>query len=123
MARPSLFTPEIAEEICDLTAQGKFLPYIAEKLNIGERTIRDWLSNDAEFSQSLARARRFASEHYMQKAQDELDAATNETIQVVRERAQHYRWMAKAIDPKYKDKVEVSGDPDSPVQVAVVEYK
>lgn len=57
--RPSLFTPEIAEEICDRIACGETLPNICRDEHMpAEKTIRKWARHDAHgFREAYARAR------------------------------------------------------------------
>lgn len=56
--RPSSFTPEIGEMICDLIADGKTLPQICASPTMPhESTIRRWARADETFRASYARAR------------------------------------------------------------------
>jgi hypothetical protein len=57
--RPSIFTPELASEICHRLADGETLTAICRDANMPhERTVRDWARDDVQgFSPQYARAR------------------------------------------------------------------
>lgn len=58
VGRPTLLTPELADEICDRVASGETLPNICVDERIPhERTIRRWAREDGPFREAYARAR------------------------------------------------------------------
>src|SRR6185369_9707606 len=58
IGRPSDFTPEVAEEICDRLGGGESLRTICQDENMpGLRTVMTWLARDKEFQQQYTRAR------------------------------------------------------------------
>jgi hypothetical protein len=61
--RPSIFTPELADSICELIAAGKLSHQVAKKLNFSEKSLYLWLRKDADFLQQYARARELAVRH------------------------------------------------------------
>jgi hypothetical protein len=58
VGRPSLYTPELADEICDRIANGKSLVTICKQKGMPKySTITGWLADKPEFSEKYARAR------------------------------------------------------------------
>ena len=58
MGRPSSYTPEVGDKICEELAEGgKSLVAICKELGLRYATVMQWLSNDPEFADKYARAR------------------------------------------------------------------
>lgn len=58
MGRPSTFTQEIADEICERIGEGEPLAQICRDEHMpGLTTVYDWQKANEEFSESIARAR------------------------------------------------------------------
>lgn len=58
MARPSLFSEDISEEICRRLSEGEPLAQICRDDHMPtDRTVRNWREADAEFSSAIACAR------------------------------------------------------------------
>ena len=105
------------EAICDKLVQGDSFRVIAATLGVSVASLFDWIELDSERSQACARARVEAAQAYDDKALETLEKADKETISVAREVAAHYRWRAKAANPKrYGDRTTVQGDSESPVE-------
>jgi len=117
MGRPSDFTPEIAEEICDRVAKGESLRTICgadrDDFTPSERTIYRWLESGepwaAEFRQQYAHAREAQADVKFDEAWAIAKAATPENVQVARLQVDTIKWQASKLVPKkYGDRVDVS---------------
>lgn len=133
--RPSGYTPEIADSICDHIAKGKSLVgWCNTEGNAGYSTVMRWLEAHEDFREKYARARAdqadFLAEEILQIADDGLnDTYTDEegnvrtnqdVIARSRLRVDSRKWYASKLLPKkYGDRVqqEVSGPDGGPVQV------
>ena len=134
--RPSIYTPELAAQICAHIADGKSLRAIAALDGMPHQdTIMAWLDGSKPaFSEQYARAREAQAdklaEEALQIADDGrsdtyLDAegnerTDNEVIQRSRLRVDTRKWLASKMAPKkYGDKVAIGGADDlGPVQTA-----
>lgn len=117
--RPSLYTPEIAETICDLLAQGVSLRKICKPDDMPhEATVRRWVIDDYEgFSTQYTRARDIG-----------LDCVADEVFEIADDGADHQRdrlrfdarrWYLSKLAPKrYGDKItqEHTGTDGGPIQ-------
>ena len=111
MARPSSFTSEIADEICERIAQGASLVRILKDEEMpGYTTISRWLEKDEVFRANYARARERQADHYADEIVEIGD--TSDDPAKARLQMDARRWYAGKLKPKvYGDKqnVEVSG--------------
>lgn len=79
--RPSKFTPEIAQAICDRLAKGEpLLRICAEDGMPADRTVRDWLAINDQFSADYARAREVGMDAIALEALDIADDSTRDVI-------------------------------------------
>jgi hypothetical protein len=122
--RPSLYTEEIADFVCNELAKGPSLKSICEKYaHLPEsHTIRGWAARDHNgFGAKYAAARQLQ----MEAMEDELrEVASKKTGDVNRDRlhVDTLKWaMAKTAPKKYGDRVvkEVVGDGGGPLKVDV----
>jgi hypothetical protein len=75
MARPSDYSPKVAERVCVAIAEGYSLRQIAAREGWPDRsTILRWLNKHAEFRDQYARAREMQAEHFA----DEINARARE---------------------------------------------
>lgn len=111
--RPSLYTPEIAEAICDGLRSGLSLRQVcSEKGMPSAVTVLDWVKENREgFSDHYARAREIG---YLTIADDILDIADGgldpslEDVARDRLRVDTRKWMLSKVLPKiYGDKTTV----------------
>lgn len=124
MARPSKFSSDIADAICEEIAQGKSLRSICERDDTpAMSTVFKWLNENEAFSEQYARAREaqadalfddvLAIADQYDSAQDKMDV---DHIQRAKLRIDARKWMAGKLRPKkYGEKLELSGDADSPI--------
>lgn len=116
MGRPSEFSQEVADAICEGIADGKSLRSICNSEEMPNKsTVFRWLASNKEFSDQYERAREAQGDSFFDDIafisdQDDLEA--NEK----RVRIDARKWMAGKLRPKrYGDKVAlVGGGPDDP---------
>ena len=125
MARPTTFTNDVADEICEQIAEGLSLRSICRKdKQPGLRTIMRWLREKPEFRQQYASARDAQADALFEEAFDIADDASNdwmkregkdgsiawvengESIQRSRLRVDLRKWAAGKLAPKkYGEKI------------------
>ena len=114
--RPTLYTDEIAEAICQGIADGKSLRTVCEDENLPSReTVRRWLRDNESFRGQYARAREEQADYY---ADDIVEIADTESDpQKARVRIDARKWTASKLKPKkYGDRVAVTGPGGGPIQ-------
>lgn len=133
--RPSDFTPEIANEICERLAKGESLRRICEDDEGGflpsARTVHRWLASEEDwalaFRQQYAHARERQADFYAEEVIDIADctdgpSGVQRDPQRDRLRIDARKWYAGKLAPKkYGDKVALTGgdDGDSPLQIII----
>lgn len=121
--RPSVYTPEIADEICRRLAEGESLRGICETTDFpNESTVRAWaLDNLNGFYTQYARAREIQAHKFAEDVIDIADLA--EDAALARLRVDARKWVCSKVLPKvYGDKLEntLKGDPDAPINASLV---
>lgn len=115
MARPSKYTPVLAERICELIAQGKSKRQIGEMLDMPHReTIDAWLLKHEGFSSQYARACEVRTEAFAEEIVDISDR-TDLDPNDKKVRIDARKWVASKLLPKYSDSVTLKGDKDNPL--------
>lgn len=139
MGRPSDYSPEIADLICERIADGVSLREICRTENMPSKAaVFRWLAAHAEFRDQYARAREAQADALADELLDIADDGDNdwmerrgedgqslgwrengEAIQRSRLRVDTRKWIASKLKPKkYGDKLAVGGDEEgSPVKV------
>ena len=136
MPRASTFTPEMADAICERIADGESLRAICSGEDMPDKaTVLRWLAAQEVFRDQYARAREAQADSLFDDILAIADDATNDWmerrgedsagwllngdhVQRSRLRIEARKWMAGKLRPKkYGDKLELSGDPDNPMQV------
>jgi hypothetical protein len=101
--RPSSYTPELAELICERLADGESVRSICESAEMPDRTtVRRWLGLNADFAAKCARAWELQADWYTDK-QLELSAAAiagRVDPQAARVAMSAYQWVASKRHPK-----------------------
>lgn len=122
MARPSKYTPVLAERICQLIAQGKSKRAISFMDGMPHReTIDEWLLKHKGFSDNYARACEVRAELY---AEEIVDIADREGLDAQQKRVMvdARKWVVSKLLPRqYGDSVTVKGDKDNPLHVRTVD--
>ncbi len=118
--RPSRYSPELVDTICDQISEGNSLRSICLDPDMpGLRTVLDWLTKYEEFRDKYARAREQQAEVMDDKILAVADSSTAATAHSDRVKIDAYKWRAAKLCPKkYGDKqaVEVSGPEGGPIQ-------
>ena len=137
MGRPSIYSQQIAAEICTRIAQGESLRSICrDDAMPSMASVFLWLAQKPDFSEQYARAREEQAEVHA----DAIVAIADETpdVEEVRDREGNVldlkmhsayvqwqknridarKWVAAKLKPKkYGDRVALAGDPESPIKV------
>lgn len=133
MGRPSSYTPETGDEICERLANGESLSGICEDDHMPTKaTVFRWIGSFPEFKNQYARAREAQADAIFdeilhiantpvigQKVKKIGDAVVEVTegdmIEHRRLQIDARKWMAGKLRPKvYGDKLAISGDDDAP---------
>ena len=132
--RPSRYTPELAQEICDRISRGEPLLQICKDDRMPERrTVYDWLERIDGLSAQFARAREEGCDAMAEQSLAIMDGeplavfddAGNKrydsgSIAWNKNRAEHRLKLLACWNPqKYGNKVALGGDPGNPVKVEV----
>jgi hypothetical protein len=152
MGRPSSFTQEIADKICEGIAEGKSLRSLCGSEEMPNKaTVFRWLANDElkAFRDQYACAREAQADVLFDEV---LEIADEEVTMVKRSKHQKLgddeedgdvevafdptavarnklrvdarKWMAGKLRPKvYGEKLELAGDPKAPLGIAVIERR
>lgn len=133
MARPSDYTPELADAICARLADGESLRSVCRSEGMPcKTTVFMWLRTRPEFLNQYTRAKEESADALTDEMLEISDDAKNdwmeqnakdnpgwlangEHIQRSRLRIETRKWLASKLKPKkYGDKLAVGGDPDAP---------
>lgn len=136
MGRPSKYTDELADHICDwIATSSRGLHVYCKQNNISVVTIFRWLDQHEYFRKQYARARELQAEFMVSEAFDIADESSNDTIttedgrqlpnsewmQRSRLRVDTRKWAASKLLPKlYGDRTVLAGDPEAPLNPVVV---
>jgi len=137
MGRPSSFTPECADIICERLANGESLRKIClDEEMPDQKTVLRWLARGdlenaeeefATFRQQYARAREMQADTIFDEMLDIADDGANDymgedekyngdAVQRSRLRIDTRKWMAGKLKPKvYGDKTLLGSDPENPL--------
>ena len=109
--RPSKYSDELAEKICEKIANGRSLRSIcAEDGMPPMKTIYRWLEANEEFRHQYARARDKQADYFAEEIIEIADSAEAESAAVSKAKLQidARKWAASKIAPKkYGDKQEI----------------
>ncbi len=120
MARPTDYTEELGDIICEGIANGLSLVKICTKEGLPEvRSVYRWRRKHEEFSQNYARAREDAADQFVQEILEIADEAENDTVQVAKLRTDVRKWTAARFNRAYQDKnsTEHSGPNGNPIEI------
>jgi hypothetical protein len=141
MGRPSDFSENIADAICDALADGRSLRAICmDEAMPSQSMVFRWLADEryATFRERYAHAREAQADALFDEMLDIADDGSNdwmtkerpdgssyealnaEHIQRSRLRIDARKWMASKLQPKkYGDKLALAGDSESPLQIVI----
>lgn len=122
MGRPSDFTPEIADRICERLADGESLRAICSDDDMpATSTVCRWLANNEAFQEQYTHARELQADALFDDCLAIADGTTlkaKEDVQDRRLQIDTRKWMAGKLKGKYSDKIKhVGGDEgDAPIR-------
>lgn len=143
IGRPSDYTQELADRICEQLANGYSLRTVCAPNDMPSKaTVFSWMRKYPGFLDQYTRAKQESADAIADEMQDIADDATNdwmekhneegekigwqvngEHIQRSRLRIETRKWIASKLKPKkYGDKLELAGDKESPLVVQIVKY-
>lgn len=139
--RPSSFTQEKADYICQELAEGRSLRKICEEDGMPSAgTVCRWLAENEQFQKQYARAREAQADVLFEEILDISDESNTTTkvighgedaeevivydsvaVQRNRLRVDARKWMAGKLRPKkYGEKLELSGDAENPLRIETI---
>jgi hypothetical protein len=126
--RPNEYTPEVADRICDMLADGKSLRSICLLDDMpAQSTVCRWLAKDEEFRKQYAYAREVQADTLADEILDIADDGANDfmgedekyngdAVQRSRLRVDARKWLAGKLKPKvYGEKQLIGSDPENPM--------
>lgn len=131
VGRPTDYSPELINEICDRIANGEPLVRICrEEAMPNVVTVYRWLNKYPEFSNLYAKAKDAAADTLAEEIQDIADSIPMETtdkegntkfdpayINWMRLRVDARKWVAAKLKPrKYGDRLTHAGDAENPIK-------
>jgi hypothetical protein len=118
--RPTLYTPDLADVICDRLINGESLRKVCADEAMPDRsTVLRWIGADEAFATKYARARTMQADLMDDMILDTAAACTSETAAADRVKIGAYQWRASKLAPKkYGDKVALvgGGEGDAPIR-------
>lgn len=121
--RPSSYTEEIADTICERLMEGRSLRSICGDDDMPNRqTVVRWQVQHEDFAAKCARARELQADLMDDMILDVADGCKNETALADRVKISAYQWRASKLAPKrYGDKVQTehSGPDGGPIPTQV----
>jgi hypothetical protein len=119
MGRPSDYSEEKADAICDRLAEGEYLTDICQLSGFPTyKTYRRWAEQNETFAKRIVRAHEDQTEYFRDRIMRLNDGMTAENWQYTNAQIRNIQWLMGKIKPKYGDKVqsEVSGPNGGPIQ-------
>ncbi len=122
--RPSDFTPELGDAICDAMLAKVSLRAIEQMEGMPHRnTILRWLTQFPAFADKYARARQVQADLLDDEIQVASDQANVEDWQLHRMRIETMKWRAGRMAPqKYGERVALTGADGGPIAVTVARF-
>lgn len=135
VGRPSIFSQDLADAICDRLADGESLRSIcADDTMPAKSTVFKWLGRNTIFADQYARAREAQADTLADEILDIADDGSNDWMERRREdgsvdevlnhehvqrsklRLEARKWLAAKMQPKkYGDRQLIGSDPDNPL--------
>lgn len=132
MGRPSLYTAEVVEAICERLSEGEPLAQICRDEDMpAARTVRDWIAERPDVSAAIARAREDGEDRIAADCleiaddgsrdykpnEDGREVVDHDHIQRAKLRIDtRLKLLAKWNPKKYGERTTVAGDPEAPLQ-------
>lgn len=107
--RPTLYTPELADRVCQLIGERKTTREVCKILGISRTSLNEYLKNDEAFANRYARAQEEALDDMGDELIELADEATPENYNAKRLQVDTRKWvMSKRGPRKYGDKVALT---------------
>lgn len=121
--KPIEWADELTQRICDEIAGGSGIREIArQKWSPSEPSIYRRMAADDDFCRKINKARAAQQDREVEECVHMADEATPEDWQVVKLRIWARQWRASKLAPKkYGDRLELTGDADSPLVIQKIE--
>lgn len=118
--RPSLYSEELAERICELLINGETMVQICERAEMPHRvTVIRWMERP-EFATRIAHARDAQADYMDDLILRTAMASTSETAAADRVKIAAFQWRAsKLAQKRYGDKLVHEGNAEQPVEIVV----
>lgn len=117
MGRPSLYTEQLADEICELMYDGNSLIKACDALGLKRSTVWHWLEQHPEFSAKCARARDALIEVRLDMIDETIAEGTADPA-YLRIQVSHEQWVAERMRPRVT-RTEISGPNGGAIQTEV----
>jgi hypothetical protein len=131
IGRPSKYTPELANEICERLSEGEPLRQICRDDHMPAwQKIYEWMQKDESLSGAIARAREVGQDAIAEDILREMDQKPERIlskgggridsgyVQLIKARADvKLKLLAKWNPKRYGDNIKLSGDPENPLQM------
>ncbi len=137
--RPTIYTPELADAICERLAEGTSLRTVCKADDMpAAATVFRWLRTNESFREQYTRAKDESADALVEEMTDIADdghndwmevhhgedvvwKANGEAIQRSRLRVETRKWIASKLKPKrYGEKTLLTGEDGGPVRLMVV---
>jgi hypothetical protein len=120
MTRHSIYTPELADEICERVATGEPLAQVCRDDHMpAVRTVYDWIERDTELSARFARARVAGFDCIADQALEIADDVSEDPASRRVRTDVRLKLLAKWDPKRYGDRMNLAGVDDSPLTVVV----
>jgi hypothetical protein len=121
VGRPSKFTQELADYICEEMMNGRDLVDICTDETMPARsTVYRWLAESPSFATQYAHAREALADLEMAHLKAMADATTEANVNSSRVKLNHYQWRVMKIAPRLygdRQRTELTGADGGPIQV------
>lgn len=121
VGRPTKYTDELADAICERMINGEHIVKICQDEKMpGRTTVYRWMAENPEFGTRIARAREGLADYVAWQILEMASKSTNETANADRVKLAAWQWHAARLAPKrYSEKMitELSGPDGAPVQI------
>ncbi len=136
--RPTTYTQELADSICERLAQGESLRTVCKDDEMPcVASVFNWMRTHPEFLEQYTRAKQESADAMAEELLDISDNGVNdwmekhyweetvwvtnwEALQRSRLRVDTRKWLMSKMKPKkYGDKLELSGDNDAPLKIII----
>jgi hypothetical protein len=124
VGRPSKYSPELADRICEYLMNGRDLLDICNDEDMpGRATVYRWLREHPDFDTQYARAREALADYEMHKLKEMAENCTEANVNSTRVKLNHFQWRVMKIAPRlYGERVqaEVTGANGGPIEMRAV---